>query len=167
MGARVGIVGFRGYSGAEAVRLLATHPECEPVLLEHRVDAGDDAKLLRKSTARRAPAAPESVASEGLKAVLLATPPDVSMDLAPQFLGAGAAVIDLSGAFRLRTAERYKQWYKEEHTAPALLESAAYGLPEYNRECIRQARFVSNPGCYPTAANLAIRPLIAAGIADR
>src|SRR5580698_2337021 len=163
----VGIVGFRGYSGAEAIRLLSAHPHCEPVLLEHRADAGDDAKLLRKSTIRRAPAAPESVANEGLKAVLLATPPDVSMDLAPKFLNAGAAVIDLSGAFRLRTPERYKQWYKEEHTAPALLADAAYGLPEYNRDCVRQARLVSNPGCYPTAANLAIRPLLAAGIVDR
>src|SRR5580692_976315 len=164
---RVGIVGFRGYSGAEAVRLLAAHPQCEPVLLEHRADTGDDAKLLRKSPIRRAPATPESVASEGLKAVLLATPPDVSMDLAPKFLDAGAAVIDLSGAFRLRTPERYKQWYKEEHTAPALLADAAYGLPEFNRECVRQARLISNPGCYPTAANLAIRPLLAAGIVDR
>src|SRR5271154_5427235 len=120
MSARVGIVGFRGYSGAEAVRLLAGHPECEPVLLEHRADAGEDAKLLRKSKIRRAAAAAESVAGEGLKAVLLATPPDVSMDLAPKFLDAGAVVIDLSGAFRLRTPERYKQWYKEEHTAPTL-----------------------------------------------
>src|ERR1700683_1717530 len=167
MSVGVGIVGFRGYSGAEAIRLLSAHPHCEPVLLEQRADAGADAKLLRKSTIRRAPAVAESVASEGLKAVLLATPPDVSMDLAPKFLDAGAAVIDLSGAFRLHTAERYKQWYKEEHTAPGLLESVAYGLPEYNRKCIRQAKFVSNPGCYPTAANLAIRPLVAAGIADR
>jgi N-acetyl-gamma-glutamyl-phosphate reductase len=167
MSFQVGVVGFRGYSGAEAVRILTAHPHCEPVLLEHRADTGDDAKLLRKSTIRRAPATPESVASEDLKAVLLATPPDVSMDLAPKFLNAGAAVIDLSGAFRLRTAERYKQWYKEEHTAPGLLAEAAYGLPEYNRDCIRQAKLVSNPGCYPTAANLAIRPLLAAGIVDR
>src|SRR5580658_9546649 len=101
MGDRVGVVGFRGYSGAEAVRLLAAHPFCEPVLLEHRADSGDDARLLRKSAIRRAPATSESVATEGLKAVLLATPPDVSMDLTPQFLDAGAAVIDLSGAFRL------------------------------------------------------------------
>jgi N-acetyl-gamma-glutamyl-phosphate reductase len=167
MSAHVGIVGFRGYSGAEAARLLAAHPDCEPVLLEHRADSGEDAKLLRKSTIRRAPAVAESVGTHGLKAVLLATPPDVSMDLAAKFLDAGAAVIDLSGAFRLRTAERYKQWYKEEHTAPALLADAAYGLPEYNRDCIRKARLVSNPGCYPTAANLAIRPLLEAGIVDR
>ena len=167
MNVPVGIVGFRGYSGAEAVRLLAAHPDCEPVLLEHRVDSGDDAKLLRKRAVRHAPAISQSIETEGLKAIFLATPPDVSMDLTPKFLDAGAAVIDLSGAFRLRTAERYKQWYKEEHTAPALFECAAYGLPEYNRECIRKARLVSNPGCYPTAANLAIRPLLAAGIVDR
>jgi N-acetyl-gamma-glutamyl-phosphate reductase len=163
----VGVVGFRGYSGAEAVRILSAHPGCEPVLLEHRVDHGDDARLLRKSKIRRAAAAPESVATEGLKAVLLATPPEVSMDLAPKFLEAGAVVIDLSGAFRLRTAERYKHWYKEEHTAAGLLAEAAYGLPEYCREPIRKARLVSNPGCYPTAANLAIRPLVEAGIIDR
>jgi N-acetyl-gamma-glutamyl-phosphate reductase len=167
MSVRVGIVGFRGYSGAESIRLLAAHPDCEPVLLEHRADTGDDAKLLRKSAIKRAPASRESIAGEGLKAVLLATPPDVSMDLAPKFLDAGAVVIDLSGAFRLRTAERYKQWYKEEHTAPALLAEAVYGLPEFNRECVRSARLVSNPGCYPTAANLAIRPLLEAGIVDR
>jgi len=163
----IGIVGFGGYSGAEAVKILQKHPHCEPVLLEHRADPGSGARLLRKPTIRRAPAEPESVASEGLKAVLLATPPEVSMDLTPKFLAAGAIVIDLSGAFRLRTPERYKQWYKEDHTAPHLFADAAYGLPEYCRDRIRGARLISNPGCYPTAANLAIRPLIEAGIIDR
>jgi N-acetyl-gamma-glutamyl-phosphate reductase len=137
------------------------------VLLEHRSDADGDAKLVRKSEVLRAPASADSVSSHGLKAVLLATPPEVSMDLAPKFLEAGAVVIDLSGAFRLGTVERYRQWYKEEHTAPGPLAEAVYGLPEYNREATRGARMVSNPGCYPTAANLAIRPLIAAGIVDR
>jgi N-acetyl-gamma-glutamyl-phosphate reductase len=89
------------------------------------------------------------------------------MELAPKFLDAGAIVVDLSGAFRLRTAERYKQWYKEDHTVPELFERAVYGLPEFNRDEVRGAQFISNPGCYPTAANLAIRPLIAAGVVDR
>jgi N-acetyl-gamma-glutamyl-phosphate reductase len=89
------------------------------------------------------------------------------MDLAPKFLEAGAIIIDLSGAFRLRTPERFKHWYKEEHTAPHLFAQAAYGLPEYCRERVRGARLISNPGCYPTAANLAIRPLVSAGIIDR
>ena len=124
MSVSVGIVGFTGYSGAEAVRILTAHPHCEPVLLEHRADSGGDAKLVRKSTIRRAPATAESIANEGLKAVFLATSPEVSMDLAPKFLAAGAIVIDLSGAFRLRTPERYKQWYKEDHTAPGFLAEA-------------------------------------------
>src|SRR5271154_1867307 len=147
MGFPVGIVGFRGYSGAEAVRILARHPHFQAVLLDHRADGG--------------------ITTNGVKAVLLATPPEVSMELAPKFLKAGAIVIDLSGAFRLRTAERYKQWYKEDHAAPELLAEAAYGLPEYCRDAIRKARLISNPGCYPTAANLAIRPLIEAGIVNR
>jgi N-acetyl-gamma-glutamyl-phosphate reductase len=147
MGFPVGIVGFRGYSGAEAVRILARHPHFQAVPLEHRAEGG--------------------VEIGGVKAVLLATPPEVSMDLAPKFLDAGAIVVDLSGAFRLRTAERYKQWYKEDHTVPELFERAVYGLPEFNRDEVRGAQFISNPGCYPTAANLAIRPLIAAGVVDR
>jgi N-acetyl-gamma-glutamyl-phosphate reductase len=163
----VGIVGFRGYSGAEAVRILSKHPHCEPVLLEHRVDTGADAGLLKKPGIRRAAATADSVSTQGLKAVLLATPADVSMELAQGFLDAGAIVVDLSGAFRLRTPERYKHWYKEEHTAPALFAQAAYGLPEYCRERVRNARLISNPGCYPTAANLAIRPLVEAGAIDR
>jgi N-acetyl-gamma-glutamyl-phosphate reductase len=167
MSVAVGIVGFTGYSGVEAVRILSAHPHCEPVLLEHRADSGDGPKLVRKSTLRRAPATAESVAAEGLKAVLLATSPEVSMNLVPAFLNAGTVVIDLSGAFRLRTAERYKQWYKEDHTAPELFAEAAYGLPEYCRDRVRNSRLISNPGCYPTAANLAIRPLVEAGIADR
>jgi N-acetyl-gamma-glutamyl-phosphate reductase len=82
-------------------------------------------------------------------------------------LGAGARVVDLSGAFRLGTPERYAAWYKEKHTQPELLAEAVYGLPEFYRGRIPSARLVSNPGCYPTAANLAIRPLIEAGVVDR
>ena len=83
------------------------------------------------------------------------------MELAPVMLAAGARVVDLSGAFRLRTPENYTAWYKETHTQPELLAEAVYGLPEFCRERIPDARLVSNPGCYPTAANLAIRPLVA------
>ena len=167
MSTGIGIVGFSGYSGAEAVVILKRHPHCEPVLLEHRADTDASARLLRKPTIRRAPATPESVAAEGLKAVLLATAPEISMDLAPKFLAAGAIVIDLSGAFRLQSPERYKQWYKGDHTAPELFREAACGLPEYNRDEIGKARLISNPGCYSTAANLALRPLLEAGIIDR
>jgi N-acetyl-gamma-glutamyl-phosphate reductase len=98
-----------------------------------------------------------------LATVFLATPPEVSMDLAGPLLEAGVKVIDLSGAFRLRTTENYRRWYKEPHTQPALLAEAVYALPEFCRARVPGARLISNPGCYPTAANLAIRPLVDAG----
>jgi N-acetyl-gamma-glutamyl-phosphate reductase len=164
---RVGIVGHRGYSGAELVRLLAGHPRVEPILLEHRDDAGAKPRIRRVHGPKQAPSTPAAVRSEGIGVVFLATPADVSMELAPQMLEAGAKVIDLSGAFRLRTTERYEHWYKEPHTQPALLAEAPYGLPEFCRDRVRGARLVSNPGCYPTAANLAIKPLADAGILDR
>jgi N-acetyl-gamma-glutamyl-phosphate reductase len=102
-----------------------------------------------------------------LAGVFLATPPEVSMELAPSMLDAGVRVVDLSGAFRLRTPENYQKWYGAPHTQPALLAEAAYGLPEFCRDRIASARLVSNPGCYPTAANLAIRPLLDAGVVNR
>jgi N-acetyl-gamma-glutamyl-phosphate reductase len=163
----VGIVGFSGYSGAEAVRILSHHPHCEPVLLSHRADDVDGPKLIRKPAVRRGSAAPESVASEGLAAVLLATPHEVSMELAPRILDAGAIVIDLSAAFRLATPEQYLHWYKAEHTAASLLPGAVYSVPEFHRARAHKAKLIANPGCYPTAANLAIRPLVEAGVIDR
>lgn len=163
----VGIVGYRGYSGAELVHLLGRHAHVEPVLLEHREDAGSPVRPRGSQAPRRLACTADAVASHGIALVFLATPADVSMDLAPRMLAAGAKVVDLSGAFRLRTPERYAAWYKETHTQPDLLAEAVYGLPEYCRDRIRAARLVANPGCYPTAANLAIRPLLEAGVIDR
>src|ERR1700737_1996523 len=136
----VGIVGFRGYSGAELVAILQRHGDVEPVLLEHRSDAGERETPRGHAGPKRIPFTLETVRSEKLAVVFLATPAEVSLDLAPGLLDAGVKVIDLSGAFRLRTAERYKQWYKAEHTQPGLLAEAAYGLPEFCRERIRRAR---------------------------
>jgi N-acetyl-gamma-glutamyl-phosphate reductase len=162
-----GIVGYRGYSGAELARILARHPRVTPVLLEHREDSATHPQPLGSSGPRRAPCTPEAVAAEGISIVFLATPPEVSMELAPVLLAAGAKVVDLSGAFRLRTPEAYAAWYHSPHTQPDLLAEAAYGLPEFCRARIPAARLVANPGCYPTAANLAIRPLLDAGVVDR
>jgi len=162
----VGIIGFRGYSGAELVAILSRHPSVEPVLLEHR-EADDRPHPVGWAGPRKIPYSPETVRSAGLAAVLLATPAGASMELTPSLLQAGAKVIDLSGAFRLCTPENYQRWYKEPHTQPELLTEAAYGLPEFCRSRIPGARLISNPGCYPTAANLAIRPLIEAGAVAR
>ncbi len=164
---RVGIVGFRGYSGVELAHLLARHAHVEPWLMEHRADSEERLRPRGHKGPPRIPATGDAVRSEGLSAVFLCTPADVSMELAPAFLDAGAKVIDLSGAFRLRTVENYSRWYKETHTRPDLLAEAVYGLPEFCRERIAPARLVANPGCYPTAANLAIKPLLEAGVVRR
>ncbi|HEX8983946.1 MAG TPA: N-acetyl-gamma-glutamyl-phosphate reductase [Bryobacteraceae bacterium] len=162
---RVGIVGFRGYSGAELVHLLDRHPHATPVLLEHRADAQE--ATVRRGSHPVVPCTPEAIAAEGIAAVFLATPAEVSIEMAPGILERGIKVIDLSGAFRLRTPENYARWYKDTHAQPDLLDQAIYGLPEFYRPQIPGAQLVANPGCYPTAANLAIRPLIEAGLVDR
>jgi N-acetyl-gamma-glutamyl-phosphate reductase len=161
---RAGIAGFRGYSGSELTALLERHPEVDPVLLEHRSDSVDRPRPLGHPAPRRAPLTPESVRAEKLSVVFLATPAEVSSEVTPGLLGAGARVIDLSGAYRLETPERYARWYAEPHHSPELLAEAAYGLPEFYRDRIRRARLIANPGCYPTAANLALRPLVEAGV---
>lgn len=164
---RVGIVGFRGYSGAELLRILKRHRHVEVCLLEHRSEAEEPPRIRGESRPPRLPLTPETVREHRLALVFLATPPEVSLELAPALLEAGARVIDLSGAFRLRLPETYRRWYRSEHTQPGLLAEAVYGLPEFCREQIRHARLVANPGCYPTAASLAIRPLVDAGVVDR
>jgi N-acetyl-gamma-glutamyl-phosphate reductase len=135
--------------------------------MEHRSDSEEPLRPRGDADHRRIPCTFEAAKDAKLDVVFLATQPEVSMNLTPGFLEAGAKVIDLSGAYRLRTPENYKRWYKADHEQPELLAEAAYGLPEFYREQIKSARLVSNPGCYPTAANLAIRPLIQAGLVDR
>jgi N-acetyl-gamma-glutamyl-phosphate reductase len=164
---KVGIVGFRGYSGAELAGILAKHGAVEVFLMEHRADAADRVAPRGVRGPDRIPATPVAVKEHALDCVFLATPAEVSMELAHAYLAAGAKVIDLSGAFRLRTVENYQRWYKESHTQAALLHEAVYGLPELNRTQIRDARLIANPGCYPTAASLALQPLIEADVVDR
>lgn len=166
MSVKVGIAGHRGYSGAELLRLLQPHTGVETILLEHRDGAPEGPRYLQKNSSRSIASAEAAVRDAGVELVFLATPPEVSMELAPRMLAAGVRVIDLSGAFRLRTPERYQRWYRETHAAPALLSEAVYGLPEFYRKDIPSARLVANPGCYPTAANLAIRPLLQQRLLD-
>src|SRR5271165_5006453 len=163
---KVGIAGFGGYSGAELVRLLAQHPHVEPILLQHRADSAARPVPLGYSGPATIPCTADAVKAERLMAVFLATPAEVSMELAQVMLPV-TRVVDLSGAFRFSDQATYAHWYREQHTAPHLLSQAVYGLPEVCRQSIAGARFVANPGCYPTAANLALRPLLTAGVIDR
>ena len=163
----VGIVGYRGYAGAELLRILERHPHVQPLLRSDLDDQDDAASFRRAKGPSRLPCDPKTVRAEGAAVVFLATPQGVSMELAPTMLEAGARVVDFSAAFRFRNPETYTAWYKEPHTQPGLLAEATYGLPEFCRERIPGARLVANPGCYPTAANLAIKPLIEAGVVER
>ena len=135
--------------------------------MEHRSDAEERVLPLGQRPLKTIAATAGALKQENLDLVFLATPADVSMELTPKILPTRAKVVDLSGAFRLRDAETYSRWYRVRHTAPDLLNEAVYGLPEFYRDQIRDARLVANPGCYPTAANLAIRPLIDAQVVDR
>jgi N-acetyl-gamma-glutamyl-phosphate reductase len=144
----VGILGVSGYSGQELQALLSRHGGVGVVALERESDAGGE------------------VRRHGLALVFLATPHEVSLAAAPAALEAGAKVVDLSGAFRLKDPAVFARWYGMEHSAPALLAEAVYGLTELNAEAVRAARLVANPGCYPTSVICGLHPLLCAGAVD-
>ena len=164
------IVGASGYAGLELTRLLARHPEIRIAALysdrwsDER--AGDRLALDGPAGALRYLPLAEAQRADA-EIVFLATPADVSADLAPRLLAEGARVVDLSGAFRLADAAAYPAWYGFVHPAPGLLAEARYGLPELAREALRGAKLVTNPGCYATAIALALAPLVKAGLGLR
>ena len=158
-------MGASGYSGVEATRILAQHPGVDLRLVTSDRWAGEqvsDRFGFGGAVGALTYAAQAEVADlvEGLEVVLLATPAPVSLALAPKLLARGLRVIDLSGAFRLQDASQYRAFYGFAHDAPDLLREAVYGLPEFHAEAIRSARLVANPGCYATAAALALAPLL-------
>lgn len=162
----VGIVGGTGYTGAELLRILAQHPSARVKVLTSRQEAGRRADELFPHLRGHTDlvfAAPEMDALTKCDAVFFATPHGTALQMAPALLKAGVRVIDLSADFRLKDPQEYRHWYQTEHGAPSLLASAVYGLPELNREAIRSAALVANPGCYPTAVQLALLPLLEAG----
>jgi N-acetyl-gamma-glutamyl-phosphate reductase len=165
----IGIVGGTGYTGAELLRLLASHPSARVKILTSRQEAGKRADALFPSLRGRCElkfSVPDEDALASCQAVFFATPHATAMNLAPALVARGVKVIDLSADFRLRDTAVFKQWYQHEHTCPELLSEAVYGLPEINREAIRKARIVAAPGCYPTATQLGFLPLIEADIVD-
>ena len=162
---RVGVAGATGYAGQELVRLLARHPGAELRLAMASSAAGTGRPapaLARVWPSGVAPLDPDRLAAD-TDAVFLAVPEEAAAGLAPILIGAGRRVFDLSGAFRLRDPERRRQWYP---ASPAPSGDAAYGLTELARAAVRAARLVACPGCYPTAALLALRPLVEADLVD-
>ncbi len=165
----VGIVGGTGYTGAELLRLLSAHPGVRLKVLTSRAEAGKRADAWFPHLRGRVDlsfTAPDDDALAACQAVFFATPHATAMKLAPALLARGVRVIDLSADFRIRDAAVFKRWYAHDHASPELLNEAVYGLPEVNREAIRNARLVAAPGCYPTAAQLGFLPLIETGLVD-
>jgi N-acetyl-gamma-glutamyl-phosphate reductase len=166
---KVGIVGGTGYTGVELLRLLAHHPQVELRAITSRNEAGSKVAAMFPSLRRHVDLAftepgPKSLA--GCDVVFFATPHGVAMTEARALLDAGARVIDLSADFRIQDLEEWERWYKMKHTAPDLVREAVYGLCELHRDKIRGARLVANPGCYPTAMQLAFLPLVETGCVD-
>jgi N-acetyl-gamma-glutamyl-phosphate reductase len=166
---KVGIVGGTGYTGVELLRILAEHPEVRLHAITSRKEAGMAVAELFPSLRRQVQlkfSAPEAAPLAECDVVFFATPHGVAMGQAPALLQAGARVIDLSADFRLADVAAWEKWYGMGHACPELVSEAVYGLPEVNRERIRSARLVANPGCYPTAVQLGFLPLVEAGVVD-
>jgi N-acetyl-gamma-glutamyl-phosphate reductase len=166
----VGIVGASGYAGAELLRLCHSHPDLDVAWATGDTQAGTLVGGLYPSLAAAYPALVfepfEPELATGVDLVFLALPHGASQRLMPALLDAGAKVVDLGADFRLRDAAVYERWYGEPHVAPDLLDRFAYGLPELQRDAIAKAEAVAAPGCYPTAAALALAPLTAAGAVE-
>jgi N-acetyl-gamma-glutamyl-phosphate reductase len=161
------IVGASGYTGLELTRLLARHPHLRVAALYSDRWSGEKAGARLPLAGPLADLAYLSLADAekaDAEVIFLATPAEVSAELAPKLLARGARVVDLSGAFRLADPAAYPAWYGFAHPAPALLAEARYGLPELAREALRGARLITNPGCYATAIALALAPLLRSGL---
>lgn len=164
---RVGIVGGTGYTGAELLRLLATHEHAELVLITSRANVGERVDGMFPNLRGRCGLSfgePEVSALSECDVVFFATPNGTAMTLVPELLEAGVRVIDLAADFRLSDPEVWQQWYGVPHACPELLTEAVYGLPEVNGMAIREARLVANPGCYPTAVILGLMPALQEGL---
>jgi len=166
---KVGIIGGTGYTGVELLRLLAGHPKAQLQVITSRGEAGRPVADLFPSLRGVVKLAFSDVDPGTLAdcdVVFSATPNGVAMQHAPALVKAGARLIDLAADFRLKDPATWEKWYGMPHACPDLLREAAYGLPEVNREQIRNARIIANPGCYPTAVQLGFLPLIEAGVVD-
>jgi len=166
---RIGIVGGTGYTGVELLRLLAQHPEADVRTITSRKDAGTALAQMFPSLRGRYDLAftdPKDTDLAGCNVVFFATPHGVAMAQARELLSAGVRIVDLAADFRLQDPQLFERWYKMPHACPDLLREAVYGIPEINREAIRKARIVGNPGCYPTAVQLGFLPLLEAGLVD-
>ncbi|MEO5676483.1 MAG: N-acetyl-gamma-glutamyl-phosphate reductase [Usitatibacter sp.] len=166
---KVGVVGGTGYTGVELLRILAGHPQVEVVAITSRAEAGVKVADYFPSLRGRYDITfsdPTTAPLQGCDCVFFATPNGVAMSQAGPLLESGAKVIDFSADFRIKDKALWEKWYKVAHASPSLIGEAVYGLPEINRTRIREARLVANPGCYATAVQLALLPLVETDLID-
>jgi N-acetyl-gamma-glutamyl-phosphate reductase len=166
---KAGIVGGTGYTGVELLRLLAQHSEVELTAITSRKEAGmavaDMFPNLRGRVSLKF-SDPQDAPLGDCDVVFFATPNGVAMQQTRELLDAGVKVIDLAADFRIKDVALWEKWYGMQHACPDLIAEAVYGLPEINRDQVKGARLIANPGCYPTAAQLGFLPLIEAGVVD-
>jgi N-acetyl-gamma-glutamyl-phosphate reductase len=167
---KAGIVGASGYTGAELLRLLDGHPDIEVALVTAHSHAG---QLVGEHTPSLAAAYPgliyeaaDPMRLDGLDLVFCALPHGESQKIVPELRGRVGLIVDLAADFRLADPALYPTWYGEEHAYPELLAQATYGLPELFRPALAGATLIAAAGCYPTAAGLALAPLLRAGLVE-
>jgi N-acetyl-gamma-glutamyl-phosphate reductase len=167
---KAGIVGASGYTGAELLRLLAGHPDIEVAVVTAHAHAG---QVLGEHTPSLAAAYPRLVYEaaqperlDGLDLVFCALPHGESQRFVPELRSRVGVIVDLAADFRLREASLYRTWYGDDHAAPELLAQAVFGLPELFRGDLPGATLIASAGCYPTAAGLALAPLVRGGLVE-
>jgi len=165
---RASLIGSTGYAGAELIRRLLTHPRVELSKIASVDNIGENIGKVHKNFGNRLPYVfedipPEEVAKHS-DVVFLALPHKVSFSMVPKLFPSGVKIIDLSGDYRLRDAAIYEKFYGAAHSNPENINSFVYGLPELNREKIKTANRIANPGCFPTATALSLLPLAKAGL---
>jgi len=164
---KVGVVGATGYTGIELLRLLSMHEAAELVVATSNSEIGKTVQDVFPSLRGFVDLEFQAHDSEQLKScdfVFFATPHATAMNHVPQLLDQDCKVIDLSADFRITNPAVWEQWYQVKHACPDLLTKAVYGLPELNRQKIKSANLVANPGCYPTAITLALLPAVEKGL---
>jgi N-acetyl-gamma-glutamyl-phosphate reductase len=166
---KIGVVGGTGYTGVELLRLLAQHKHCELKIITSRQEAGTPVAAMFPNLRGHVDlnfSAPSDAVLKQCDVVFFATPNGVAMQQARALFDAGVKIIDIAADFRIKDIATWEKWYAVKHACPELVAQAVYGLPEVNREEIRRARIVANPGCYPTAVQLGFLPLVKSGAVD-
>jgi len=160
---KIGIVGGTGYTGVELLRLLANHPHVSIEVITSRSEAGMSVSDLfpnLRGYLNLQFSEPDVAKLKACDLVFFATPNGVAMKMVPELIEADVKVIDLAADFRIKDIDVWSKWYGMDHACPDYVEQAVYGLPEINRDAIKNARLIANPGCYPTAVQLGFLPLI-------